>query len=243
MQVRAKPILEKNISYLAAETKYVQVAGSKKPNVLQQNVPAWSLFGMFFIVIPLAGIMVRERHLGIMQRLRLAPVGMLTLYSGRVAAFVIVNLCQLFLMLVMGSTVLPAMGLGEFAFMPYFWPMLVVGVAASLAATSFGVLLGNISRTQQQATFLGPFIAVIAAAVGGIFVPVEIMPKALVPWVNTSPLHWAQASFLNIFVRHQTLHSHLIIMNLAKLVIFAGCCLLLAAVLGRFYRPGSRTAS
>ena len=242
-KIGAKRIVDNNISYIGRSTQYVQVGSSKKPNVLQQNVPAWSLFGMFFIVIPLAGVMVRERSLGIMQRLRLAPVSMFTLYSGRVAAFVVVNLCQLFLMFIMGVTVLPALGLGSFAFMPYFSAMLVIGVCASFAATSFGIMLGNIARTQQQATFLGPFVIVIAAAVGGIFVPVDIMPKILLPWVDASPLHWAQVSFLNIFVRHQSLHSHFILINLLKLVVFALVCLFAAAVLGRLYRPGTRAAS
>ncbi|MEO1943919.1 MAG: ABC transporter permease, partial [Candidatus Thioglobus sp.] len=120
-RVRAKALSDKNLSYITSNTQYVQVGSSKKPSVLQQNVPAWSLFGMFFIVIPLASIMVRERHLGIMLRLRLAPVSMFTLYSGRLVAFVIVNLCQLFLMFIMGVTVLPAVGLGDFSFMPHFF--------------------------------------------------------------------------------------------------------------------------
>ncbi len=33
-------------------------------NSVQHNVPAWSIFAMFFIVIPIAGNMIREREDG-----------------------------------------------------------------------------------------------------------------------------------------------------------------------------------
>ena len=33
----------------------------KIPTSVQQNVPAWSLFGIFFIVLPMAGAFIQER--------------------------------------------------------------------------------------------------------------------------------------------------------------------------------------
>jgi ABC-2 type transport system permease protein len=45
----------------------------KRPTAAQQNVPAWALFGMFFIVVPLSGSLIRERQTGSLLRLMTMP--------------------------------------------------------------------------------------------------------------------------------------------------------------------------
>ena len=197
-----------------------------KPNSVQQNVPAWSLFGMFFIVIPLAGTMVRERAQGVIQRLTIAPVSQFTLLLGKLFAFIALNLFQLFLMLNVGVYILPRFGLSALDLYDHTVAVLQVGLAASLAATGFGILVGTWVRSYQQATVLGPFIIVIAAAIGGIFVPQYLMPESIQQISNLSPLHWAQASFLDIFIRDATLPDFL--PNIIKLCAFFVICLLLS---------------
>src|SRR5690606_27629340 len=44
------------------------------PNAVQHNVPAWVLFGIFFIVVPLGINLVKEKNLGTYTRLRTSPV-------------------------------------------------------------------------------------------------------------------------------------------------------------------------
>src|SRR5690606_2263388 len=44
------------------------------PNAVQHNVPAWILFGIFFIVVPLGINLVKEKNLGTYIRLRTSPV-------------------------------------------------------------------------------------------------------------------------------------------------------------------------
>ena len=43
------------------------------PNATQHNVPAWSMFAVFFIVVSLAGNMIRERETGCLNRLMTMP--------------------------------------------------------------------------------------------------------------------------------------------------------------------------
>ena len=45
--------------------------GGATLNAVQHNVPAWSMFAMFFILFPLAGNLIKEREEGSMLRLRL----------------------------------------------------------------------------------------------------------------------------------------------------------------------------
>jgi ABC-2 type transport system permease protein len=51
---------------LAAKT---ELEGKVAANSVQHNVPAWTIFAMFFIVIPMASNMLREKDSGTMQRL------------------------------------------------------------------------------------------------------------------------------------------------------------------------------
>ncbi|HNY02886.1 MAG TPA: hypothetical protein PKG48_09880, partial [Bacteroidales bacterium] len=47
-----------------------------RPNVIQNNVPGFILFAMFFIVIPLAGSIINEKTEGSFRRLRSLPVSL-----------------------------------------------------------------------------------------------------------------------------------------------------------------------
>lgn len=227
--------------FLSSRMQYLQGnQHNKKANIAQQNVPAWSLFGMFFIVIPLASVMIRERVQGIGQRLFLTPASYLLLFSSRFVAFASLNLLQLLLMLAIGVYILPLFGIVKLALLPHIVPVLGTGLCAACAATGFGILLGTLLRTQQQASFLGPFIVIIAAAIGGIFVPVDVMPAILLKVVHYSPLYWAQSTFLDIFVRNSTLHDPSIIKQLIKLIGFAICCVLLGTLLGKLRKPQTR---
>ena len=53
---------------------YVNRQGKEvsKPNSVQHSVPAWLIFGMFFIMIPLSNVMAMERQTNTLTRLRMA---------------------------------------------------------------------------------------------------------------------------------------------------------------------------
>lgn len=199
-----------------------------QPNDVQQNVPAWALFGMFFIITPLSGMIVKERRLGVMDRLALAPVSRSTLIWGKIGAFVCVNLLQLLLMLAVGVYVLPLFDLPTLNVTSRPGAILAVGLAASLAATGFGMLIGSLVKTPEQASVIGPFIIVILAAIGGIFVPVYMLPEGLKNITQFSPMYWALQAFIDIFVRNASLVQ--ILPSILKLLAFALVTIILASL-------------
>lgn len=181
------------------------VAGSgslaKLPTAVQQNVPAWTLFGMFFIVVPLAGTLLRERQEGTLQRLRTIPVSPLALLAGKIAAYVLVCLVQFGLMLLVGKTVLPLFGTPVLEMGGSPGAVLFLALCAALAATGYGLLVGTLAGSYEQASMLGAVSVVIAAALGGIMVPVYVMPPAMQALSAVSPLAWGLSGFLVLFVR------------------------------------------
>ncbi len=188
-----------------------QVAGGAKraprPNAVQQNVPAWSLFGMFFIVVPLSGALLRERQEGTLRRLLTLPIPYWALLSGKTLAYVAVCMLQFCLMLLVGKFILPIFGTQQFSLGAEPVAVFLLAFCASLAATGYGLLVGTLARSYDQASMFGAVSVVIAAALGGVMVPVYVMPKGMQLLSSFSPLAWGLDGFLEIFVRSGTLQS------------------------------------
>ena len=189
--------------------KEKQAAGkaAKLPTSVQQNVPAWALFGMFFIVVPLGGSLIKERQNGTLIRLMTLPVSYVILILGKVMAYVLVCLCQFTIILIIGKYFLPILGMPVLEIGTEPLAVFFVVIAAALAASGYGVMLGTIAKTYEQASMFGAVSIVIAAALGGIMVPVYVMPKNMQIISNISPLAWALNALTDIFVRQGNLKS------------------------------------
>ena len=171
------------------------------PNVVQHNVPAWTMFGMFFILIPMAGSIIRERNDGTLARLLTMPAAHSALVAGRILLYVVVCFVQFGLMLAIGLFVLPLLGLPAFDPGHQVGAFLTVALAAALAATSFGFLAGNLFVAPEKAAMFGSITIVVLSALGGIMVPAVLMPKPLQMLGQITPLGWAMAAFNEVFVK------------------------------------------
>ena len=209
-----------------------------QPDSVQQNVPAWTLFGMFFIVVPLSGALLRERQEGTLQRLLSLPVSGLPLLGGKLAAYVLVGCAQALVMLLVGRLLLPRFGTPTLQFGGDLPALILLILACALAATGYGMLIGTLVRSYEQAAMLGPVSIVLAAALGGIMVPVYAMPPAMQSLSILSPLAWGLEGFIELFVRHGDLAR--IAPQLASLLLFATACLGLAWLVFARRRSGGR---
>ncbi len=171
------------------------------PDAVQQNVPAWSLFGIFFIVLPMAGSFIKERQCGAQHRMLSMPVSYLTIATAKVCAYMLVCLVQLVVILCIGRWLLPLLGASPFHIGAAAAETAAVALSAIAAATAYGLLLGTVVNSYEQASMFGPISVVIAAAIGGIMVPVYAMPPLMQKLSTVSPLGWAQDAFLNLLVR------------------------------------------
>ncbi len=183
-----------------------QGSASKKgltvvPSPVQHNVPAWALFGVFFIVVPMAGALIRERQEETLARLISMPVPYPVILAGKIGAFVLVCFAQFTLILLIGKFILPHLGVDAFSPGDEWLAVFVVAVAVSLAATGYGIMLGTICRTYEQASMFGSISVVAASAIGGVMVPVYAMPDIMQKISVLSPIGWGLEAFLDLFVR------------------------------------------
>jgi ABC-2 type transport system permease protein len=175
-----------------------------KPNPLQNNVPAFTLFAMFFIVIPLAGSIINEKNHGVYDRLRTLPVSYLNILFGKITVFIAVCILQFILLMFIGEYIMPL--LSDMATLDLHFDIpgfLLTLIASGLAATGFGIIVGTISRTHGQAATFGSVMIVILAWLGGIFVPVHMLPEAIKTISMISPLRWGTDAFLGVFTRNE----------------------------------------
>lgn len=198
------------------------------PTSVQQNVPAWTLFAMFMIVIPLSGSIVRERDLGTLVRLQTLPVRYGTLLSSKVAVYVVVCMAQFATMLFMGVVVMPWMGTPELELGVNHGAIVVAALASALAATAFGIMVGTIARTSEQGSVFGSTFVVIASALGGIMIPTFLMPAPMRLISSYSPLNWGLNAFLDIFLRGGGLV--MIATDVLRLLAFAGGAMAVAVL-------------
>lgn len=196
------------------------------PTSIQHNIPAWSLFGIFFIILPLSGVILQERSQGVYHRLLLVPGQHLGLLFGRVCAYLVLNMVQFSLMLMIGFFILPLLGTDVLQLNGQGLLFFIVALCSGLAACGFGVLLGVVARSQQQAIMIAAVAIVISAALGGIMVPVYMMPKVMQSFSVFSPLGWGLEAFQTLLLRGGTLHD--IVSQLLTLLLCFSMCLLIS---------------
>lgn len=172
------------------------------PNSVQHNVPAWALFAIFFIVVPLSINLVKEKSQGTSVRARISPTPYFVHILGKTFTYLIICVIQFLLMVAVGIYLFPYMDLPQFDVTGKMFQLIVVTTFAGLAAIGFGVLLGTIADTQEQSAPFGATSVVVLAAVGGIWVPVFLMPEFMQNIAKFSPMNWGLNAYYDIILRN-----------------------------------------
>ncbi len=190
-----------------------------KLNSVQHNVPAWTMFAMFFILFPLAGNFIKEREEGSMLRLRLISGSQFPVIAGKFSFYFLVCLLQFMLMIAVGIYLMPVLGLNQLQLGNNAFGIILTACCVAMAATGYGLLIAVFFNTPQQALSFGSVSVVILAALGGVWVPVYVMPEVLQKISYWSPLNWGLEAFINLFLRGASTKA--ILPELIKLVGFA----------------------
>ncbi len=175
-----------------------------KPGVLQNNIPAFTLFAMFFIVIPLAGSIINEKIHGTFNRIRTLPVSYFQVVAAKVTLFLAVCFLQFLFLMFIGKYIIPLLGDQTSLDLKVNIPALLAAViSSSLAAIGFGIFVGAFANTHGQAATFGSVMVVILAMLGGIFVPAHMLPEVIRKISSVSPLRWGTDAFLGVFARYE----------------------------------------
>lgn len=200
-----------------------------RANATQHSVPAWLIFGMFFVMLPMANSFQREQQSGILLRLRCLGVGMGTLALSKLLPYLAINLLQFALLLAIGAWLLPPLGLPGLLLPGSATGYVLLAFSLAAAACCLGLAIASLARTGEQALMLSGGINLILAAIGGIMVPKSVMPEAMARLAEVSPMSWALDAFLVLLVGQGSLSD--VAPYCARLLLFAAIVGALALLL------------
>ncbi|MBU2885718.1 ABC transporter permease [Gilvimarinus agarilyticus] len=171
------------------------------PTAVQQNVPAWLIFAMFFVAVPLSTAVISERQLRTLARVKTFGASTTLIYAAKLTPYFVINIMQLLLMLLAGNQLLPLLGAEGLGLAVALGPLMVIGVCTSLAALAMASLLAATVSSTEQATVTSAAINILLAAIGGVMIPVFVMPPTMQAIAAWSPMAWALDGFIAVLVR------------------------------------------
>ncbi|HSD85578.1 MAG TPA: ABC transporter permease, partial [Anaerolineae bacterium] len=179
----------------------------------QQSSPGQLVTWVMTTLFGVAGFLVYERVNGTARRLAVMPTRNSIILGGNFAGRFMLGAVQMVLMVGFGVWVLNV---------PYGKDPLALAVmltAFGLAGTAFGVMLGTFSRTMSQAGGLSILFAMLFAALGGCWWPLEVTPPIYQTVVKVLPSTWAMQGLSDIILYGKGLSA--VWFDAAVLLIFA----------------------
>ncbi|MFY8328036.1 ABC transporter permease [Pseudoalteromonas sp. ZZD1] len=182
-----------NTVIMASDVNYLIANSPEKAlhNPALNSIPAWWVFGVYFIVLPISLTFINERNNGTLVRLKTYPISMARYFYNKACAYTLVSLIQTVLLALIGCVVIPyCLDLPLLSLSNVALSLLAV-VTLSVAAISFALLLASLVTSYEQAIVIGGGVNIILAALSGFMVPLEIMPVNLAALANASPMYWS----------------------------------------------------
>ncbi|MEO5996709.1 MAG: ABC transporter permease [Chitinophagaceae bacterium] len=187
------------------------------PNATQHNIPAWTIFAMFFVVISLGSSVVREKLSGSFIRLKTLPTNYLVALLSKQITYLVVTMAQAAVIFAIGVWLFPVMGLPVLDLPADIAGLIFVSLICGWCAVSYAICIGVFAQTQEQANGFGAVSIVIMAAIGGLLVPSFAMPHSFKTIMKISPLHWCLEAFYGLFLEAGKLGD--VMMNIIPLLI------------------------
>lgn len=159
------------------------------PGILSWGVATSAAFGT-------ASTLVSWRRKQVLRRLRLAPVGTVTVLSSRLLVAVGIGVLQAILFVAVAMT--PAFGL---KLAGQWWLALPVLVSGILAFFALGMLIGSFTKSEEAATGLANIIVLPMSFLSGTFFNIQAAPAWLRSISNLLPLRHMNDAMLDVLVR------------------------------------------
>ena len=173
----------------------------RTPNATQHNVPAWTIFAMFFVIMSLGGSVVREKVSGSFIRLKTLPTNYFVGLLSKQIVYMGVTMLQAIVIFSIGIWLFPFINLPALNLPSDFVALVITTLICGWCAVSYSICIGVFADTQEQANGFGAVSIVILAAVGGLMVPSFAMQGSFKTMANLSPMHWCLEAYYSLFLQ------------------------------------------
>jgi len=140
---------------------------------------------LLFASLNLGIEMLLERQRGMWKRLRSAPVSRYLLLASRATSATIVSLMTLLVSFGFAMLVFKVRIQGSLV------GFLLVAVACSMMAATFGLLVAAVGNTPGTARGVSTLVVLVMVMVGGAWVPTFVFPKWMQQLTVVVPVRWA----------------------------------------------------
>ena len=142
-----------------------------------------------------AQIIVNERKTRCLQRLFTTATRRIHILTGHFLAIFIIIFVQFVLLILMGSLLL------KVDYLRNPWATFLVAMWAAGCIAAFGLLIGVVSKTGEQAVVISMVAMFVFSGIGGAWVPLEFTSPTFQAIGHVSPIAWAMDGFENIAIR------------------------------------------
>lgn len=184
--------------------------GRRGNPVYNALVPAYTVMFVFFMVSIMARSFLAERDLGTLRRLRISPLSSSSILFGKTIPFYVISLVQSATLFLCGRL------LFQMSWGTTPWLLIPVVLCTSLAATTLGLLVATMVRSESQVSAYATSLVIIMAGISGCFMPREWLPDIMLKISLITPHAWALMAYEQILVR-QHIEMHVV----------RECCLML----------------
>lgn len=166
-------------------------------------VPGWTVMFVFFLVNIMARSFIHERDLGTLRRLRIAPVPPTGVMLGKTLPFFIISLVQTSLLFLTGRFLF-GMSWGVEP-----WLLIPIIASTSMAATTLGLLVATLVKTEAQVSAYANFVVIIMAGISGCFLPRDWLPEYMRTISLATPHAWALMGYREVLTTAQPQHAEI----------------------------------
>jgi ABC-2 type transport system permease protein len=173
-----------------------QLVGKEMQNPwATRSVGGWAMTFLLFTVTAASSSLFDERKSGVMLRLLTSPVSRVQILWSKYLFNMSLGVIQLLFMFGAGWLMF------QVDIFSNFFNLILIVIAASVACTSFGMLLASVSQTRQQANGLGTLLILSMSAVGGAWFPTSFMPPTIQFFSKLTIVYWSMDGFLQVLWR------------------------------------------
>ena len=182
----------------------VEEGETGSPNPFTQSSPGMIVMFAIFGLFTSAMVLVLERKSKALQRLLTTPITRTEVIAGHVLAMFLVVFLQQALLVAFGQL---AFGVD---YMREPLAILLVMVTLALWVASLGLLIGAMSKSEDQVIMWALMAMFVFSALGGAWFPLDVTGKTFAAIGHLMPTAWAMDGFQNIVLRGLGLSSVLL---------------------------------
>lgn len=162
-------------------------------NPISHMIPGYTVMFTFFIIISMVISCVKDMESGMIARLASTSMNNRHYLLGKWLPYVCIVLIQIIVLLTFGKVVYDIQIGDPIA-------LLLISISLAMITTSWGMAISLLVKNENMGIGITQVIALGGAIIGGLWVPIEFMPKFIQHIGPFLPQYWAQQGFLEVMV-------------------------------------------